>query len=51
MSIVVYVWVFMILFGISTCLIIHLVEKYVNETHPFKKWWRKHIIDRHPDER
>jgi len=21
-----------------------LVEKYVSEKHPFKKWWRKHIV-------
>jgi len=21
-----------------------VVEKYVSEEHPFKKWWRKHII-------
>lgn len=26
------------------------VEGYFEESSPFKKWWRKHIVDWDPDE-
>jgi hypothetical protein len=27
-----------------------IVEKNFDESHPVKKWWRKHIIDTDPEE-
>lgn len=50
-SVFVYIWVSLVLFGILSFLIIYFVEKNVPDTHAFKKWWRKHIMDIHPDER
>jgi len=26
------------------CVILNIIENKIPETHPFKKWWRKHIV-------
>jgi hypothetical protein len=49
MIIFAYIWVFMIVFCFLSVIFGVIVEKYVPETHPFKKWWRRHIVDRHPE--
>lgn len=33
--------IFLFLFFLS----FNVIEKRIPETHPFKKWWRKHIVD------
>ena len=51
MKVLVYVWILMIIL-FSLCMLFGIiVEKHVPETHPFKKWWRRNIIDRHPNEK
>jgi hypothetical protein len=27
----------------------YFIEKYVGESHPLMKWWRKHIVGLNPD--
>lgn len=44
MSIIVNIWVAMSLLTLLFHFFGMVVEKYVSEEHPFKKWWRKHII-------
>ena len=44
MSIFVYAWASMVLLLLLFHFFGVLVEKYVSEEHPFKKWWRKHIV-------
>jgi hypothetical protein len=44
MIIFVYAWVAMVLLLLLFSFFGVVVEKYVSEEHPLKKWWRKHII-------
>ena len=44
MNILVYAWVTMVLLLLLFHFFGMVVEKCVSEEHPFKKWWRKHII-------
>jgi hypothetical protein len=44
MIIFVYAWVAMVLLLLLFHFFGMAVEKYVSEEHPFKKWWRKHIV-------
>ena len=44
MIIFVYAWASMVLLLLLFHFFSVLVEKCVSEEHPFKKWWRKHII-------
>jgi len=51
MIVFVYLWVSMLVFSSLCFLFGIIVENNVPETHPFKKWWRRNIIDRHPEEK
>lgn len=44
MIIFVYVWASMVLLLLLFHFVGMMVEDHVSEEHPFKKWWRKHII-------
>ena len=44
MSVFVCAWLTMALLILLFHFFGRMVEKYVSEEHPFKKWWRKHII-------
>jgi hypothetical protein len=44
MIIFVYAWAAMVLLLLLFSFFGVVVEKYVSEEHPLKKWWRKHII-------
>ena len=47
---ILYVWVTMMLLVVLFHLIGILIEKYVSEEHPLKKWWRKNVIDIDPSD-
>jgi hypothetical protein len=44
MIIFVYAWAAMVLLLLLFHFFGMVVERYVSEEHPFKKWWRKHIV-------
>ena len=44
MSIFVYAWAAMVLLLLLFHFFGVVVDKYVPKEHPFKKWWKKHII-------
>jgi len=46
MNILVYAWAAMVLLLLLFHFFGVVVEKYVSEEHPFKKWWRKHFISK-----
>ena len=38
------VWLVLLLFFGILIFCGVIIEKYINETHPIKKWWRKQIL-------
>jgi len=42
--------IYFICFFLTTLFIIsfHLIENFLDETHPLMKWWRKHIVGINP---
>ena len=45
-------WFYLIsLIGLGFTFLIHLlIEKNLDNCHPLKKWWRRHIVDYDPTE-
>ena len=45
-----YIWIGLLLFTTVFFLVAGLIEKNYHESHPVKKWWRKHVVGIDPDE-
>jgi len=43
MIIIAYLWIFLLFATTFFILVAGIIEKNVDDTHPIKKWWRKHI--------
>ena len=51
MDIVFYIYLACVLF-FTICLIMGVyVERKFDESHPIKKWWRKHIVGFDPEQK
>ena len=48
MIIISYLWILSLFFMTGFMVTDLIVEKNFDESHPIKKWWRKHIIDTDP---
>ena len=44
MNIIAYLWILGLVLMNSFIVISLIVEKNFDESHPVKKWWRKHIV-------
>lgn len=51
MRIFVYTWLVMVLLIVLFHFVGMMVEDRMSEEHPFKKWWRKNVIDKDPNEK
>ena len=48
MVILAYMWIIgLFVMGLGMIIAI-VIEKNFDESHPVKKWWRKHIVDTYP---
>jgi len=50
MSLIIVSTIVIVFFYLTVYLIGSTVEVRVPEDHPFKRWWRRHIIDVDPNE-
>ena len=55
MIIFAYMWIIGLLLTTLFMIVAIIVEKNFDESHPIKKWWRKHIIafdpyDKNPED-
>lgn len=50
MILLAYIWVFLLAFTVVFIIVAAIIEKNFDETHPVKKWWRKHIIADAPND-
>lgn len=41
----VYIYLGFLSFSILCLFAIAFIEKYIDEDHPFKEWWRKNVIE------
>lgn len=48
MVILAYIWLFLIISTTLFIIIAGIFENNLEESHPMKKWWIKHIIDLDP---
>ena len=48
MDIIAYIFIGGLFLSSGMLIIGLLIEKNFNESHPIKKWWRKHIISNDP---
>jgi hypothetical protein len=48
MIIFAYIWVFLMFFTVVFFIVAGVIEKNFDESHPVKKWWRKHVIAEAP---
>jgi hypothetical protein len=48
MIIFAYIWVFLLICLVVFIIIAGVIEKNFDESHPIKKWWRKHVIAEAP---
>lgn len=46
MGLIIWVLIFYVLFIVLFSIIFNFVENKLSDTHPFKIWWRKYIVDR-----
>lgn len=50
MEIIAYLYLFFLVFFGVIFGLTPIIEKNLDNCHPLKKWWRKHIIDYDPSE-
>ena len=50
MIIIAYIWIMFLIITTLFIIVAVIIEKNFDETHPIKKWWRKHIIAPDPYE-
>ena len=50
MIIIAYIWIMFLIITTLFIIVSVIIEKNFDETHPIKKWWRKHIIAPDPYE-
>lgn len=50
MIILAYIFFALLFFSVLFILVAGIIEKNFDETHPIKKWWRKHVIDIAPSD-
>lgn len=48
MIIFAYIWVTLLFITVLFFIVAGIIEKNFDESHPFKKWWRKHVIAEAP---
>ncbi len=48
MIILAYIWVSLLFLLVVFIIITAVIEKNFDESHPVKKWWRKHVIAEAP---
>ena len=48
MVIIAYIWLFFLIFTTLFIISAVVIEKNFEETHPVKKWWRKHMVAPYP---
>lgn len=48
MIILAYIWVTLLAITALFFIIAGFIEKNFDETHPVKKWWRKHVVAEAP---
>lgn len=46
-----WAWIFCLLIFIVGVIAGALIENRLNENHPIKKWWRKHVLDYDPEDK
>ena len=51
MIIIAYIWIMFLIITTLFIIVAVIIEKNFDETHPVKKWWRKHIIAPDPYEK
>lgn len=50
MIILAYIWVACLFISALFVLVAGIIEKNYDESHPVKKWWRKHVIGIAPND-
>lgn len=48
MIIFAYIWVTLLIITILFFIVAGFIEKNFDESHPVKKWWRKHVVAEAP---
>jgi len=50
MIIFAYIWVFLLTLTVVFFIVVGFIEKNFDESHPVKKWWRKHVVAKEPND-
>lgn len=50
MNVIYYILIGFLIFIFAFFIIETIVEDKIKDSHPFKKWWRKHVVDEYPYE-
>lgn len=50
MTTLLLVWGFLLLTTVVFFIASEIIEDNLDENHPVKKWWRKHLVDKAPDD-
>ena len=50
MGIIPFLFIGCLIFIFAFFIIEMIVEDKIKDSHPFKKWWRKHVVDEYPYE-
>jgi len=48
MIIFAYIWVTLLIITVLFFIVAGFIEKNFDESHPVKKWWRKHVVAEAP---
>lgn len=48
MIIFAYIWVTLLIITVFFFIVAGFIEKNFDESHPVKKWWRKHVVAEEP---
>lgn len=48
MIIFAYIWVTLLIITVLFFIVACFIEKNFDESHPVKKWWRKHVVAEAP---
>ena len=50
MIIFAYIWVFLLTLTVVFFIVAGFIEKNFDESHLVKKWWRKHVVAKEPND-
>ena len=50
MIIIPYFFLILLILSCSFIIIAIIIEKKIKDSHPIKKWWKKHVISEYPYE-